>query len=630
MERFARRLVGFFLCALLLPVSVLAGSENTGDSAIALPATIAFDMRQDDKTIDQTALQPDVAFVLLGDDRSVTGRGAISSSLNDYLSASQVMLPSLFIQSDAAADALAEYLKTSSQDVIVAAEAKHAHLVSKVKKKLPAVRGLIDFSATTHEMTKEELGNVVSTTNAAGAKIALISSVTATREAVRYLQSRLISVWVYTSSDEKEILTHLTNGVNGLVTQDYVSAYNALGHFQADVPIMLRTPIIIGHRGLPSEYIENTLRSVKAAADAGADLLEYDIYLSADGEIFALHDSSMKRLFNRADIENVESMTLAQLQSISFDSNSANGVQNKNNTPAKDSIKGTIEVSADDRIPSLRELFQEFKNTDIVHLVEIKSQNTDIVDKLKSLAKECGVTDQMAVISFNVPILKKMAESWPEMSLGCLGYDDAKGRNQKKGKQLDPSKEMPYENHMKLIEDAGGNPSAAVLALSSATGLYNGTYNPSNANLSYPTIAAGRHRGITAWPWTYNSPDLFAKDYLFGMFGLTTNFTTWISDLPESFTASDADLAVGSKANASLLFAPVIKTYAGAMYTAEVIEPIIITGKELVKLDLGSIIPLSQGACVVMLRARITLEIAGKHYGNFYIYSNPVTLTVKP
>ncbi len=641
MKRMIRILVCFVFCAFMITACDSKGNGTANakeisyepDTAVALPATVAYEIKNAGSLPQEKDAWPNSAFVWVDDRLQILDKSgnAVFFSLQEFLPAIKNAVPGLYIESDAAAQALLSYLKANDrQDVIVAARAKNAPLIHKIKKELPAIRGLIDFSETKQVFTREELGQAVALTNAGGAKMVLLSYQSATREAVKYLQSRLITVWVRVSNAQEEILTQLTNGVNGLMAENYESVYDALSLFQADIPILLRTPLIIGHRGLPSQYVENTLRSEKAAQEAGADLLEYDIYLSSDREIFVLHDSAMKRLFNRPDIGNVEAMTLAQLQAIPFDGDSANGVQAKNHTPAKDSTKGVIAVSPEDRIPALRELFEAFKNTDILHLVEIKSQNPDIVVKLKALAEECGVVDQMAVISFNVPILRAMAESWPEMSLGCLGYDDARGRSVRSGKTLDPEKEMPYENHAKMVEEAGGDSKSAVLALNHVIGLYNGTYNPSYAGISYPTVASGRHMGLTAWPWTYNTPSVFAKDYLFGMYGLTTNFATWASNLPESFTASDGEMTAGSALSAEAVFSPVIQTHDGGRYAPEDIELAVVQNQDVLKEESGVIAAQAPGESLILLRVRVPLLIDGKDYGAYYIYSNPVTLTVKP
>ena len=57
---------------------------------------------------------------------------------------------------------------------------------------------------------------------------------------------------------------------------------------------------IIAHRGDSKKHVENTAAAFTAALAAGADGIETDLRLSADGEIFLFHDDSGRRLLERA------------------------------------------------------------------------------------------------------------------------------------------------------------------------------------------------------------------------------------------------------------------------------------------------------------------------------------------
>lgn len=54
-------------------------------------------------------------------------------------------------------------------------------------------------------------------------------------------------------------------------------------------------PELVGHRGWPVSFPENTLEGFAAAVGAGARWLECDVQLSADGVPFVCHDDSLKR-----------------------------------------------------------------------------------------------------------------------------------------------------------------------------------------------------------------------------------------------------------------------------------------------------------------------------------------------
>jgi glycerophosphoryl diester phosphodiesterase len=53
---------------------------------------------------------------------------------------------------------------------------------------------------------------------------------------------------------------------------------------------------IVAHRGYSARYPENTVTGARAAIAAGADLVEADARLSADGTVFCFHDATLSRL----------------------------------------------------------------------------------------------------------------------------------------------------------------------------------------------------------------------------------------------------------------------------------------------------------------------------------------------
>lgn len=54
-------------------------------------------------------------------------------------------------------------------------------------------------------------------------------------------------------------------------------------------------PLIFGHRGLPGNEVENRLEAFQAALALGADGVEFDVQLSADGVPMVIHDFRLER-----------------------------------------------------------------------------------------------------------------------------------------------------------------------------------------------------------------------------------------------------------------------------------------------------------------------------------------------
>lgn len=63
-----------------------------------------------------------------------------------------------------------------------------------------------------------------------------------------------------------------------------------MSHFTLPGPVE-----VIAHRGFSAAAPENTLASLRAAMDVGADALEFDLQVSADGVAFLFHDDTLDR-----------------------------------------------------------------------------------------------------------------------------------------------------------------------------------------------------------------------------------------------------------------------------------------------------------------------------------------------
>ncbi len=54
-------------------------------------------------------------------------------------------------------------------------------------------------------------------------------------------------------------------------------------------------PPVIGHRGAAADAPENTLASIRAAHAQGARMVEFDVKLTADGQLILMHDDDLDR-----------------------------------------------------------------------------------------------------------------------------------------------------------------------------------------------------------------------------------------------------------------------------------------------------------------------------------------------
>ena len=597
--------------ALLIPSQ--AENAQTGyaqvyepQTSVPLAATVCWFGDRDAMEVASREVRPSSALVYVDDQLQVTTRDGelIAETLADYLqSTAHAIIPALYVRDAKAADALYDYLQTTGQkDVFAAANDQNAGLIAKLTA-LPHVRGLVDFTDI-HEADGDTLLDIIQTTNKNGAKIALLPPELATYENIRFLQDSLITVWALVPDQLDAMIGAMTRGVNGVAVQDYALAYEALEFFQDDAPSLLRVPRVIGHRGMPSVYAENTLMSMQGAYAAGADVIECDIYQSLDKQLFINHDLSLTRLFDRGDIQDSERLTLKELQQIPFSFKGMNGVPFSNNQPAMKSRFGYIKEESSLRIPALYEYYEALKDEPAKIFVEIKSHNPAIVTSLKALCYDMGVVGQTAVITFNTEILREMKAAWPEMSVGALGTEG-----------INRDGQPGFMDYGAVMRQEG--PEKALELLYRVLDPFNATYNP-KYTFTYSLAQTGRHRGLTVWPWTYNKPQPFADAYLGGVYGLTTNFAWWASDLVTRVIARDAAIKTGE--NIPL---PDFMTQSKNTLPAEDVTAIILSGTAVQ--DGRGVNP---GESTLIWHARRELVLDGKSYGAYYLYSEPFTVTV--
>ena len=127
--------------------------------------------------------------------------------------------------------------------------------------------------------------------------------------------------------------------------------YNSGGPRLHCDPARLRTergrPLILGHRGMPGDALENRMEGFRAALEAGADGVEFDVQLAADGVPVVIHDASLERTTGRAGrVGDLGSGELEGLGVIALTAQSllmrGSGVQR---------LEGEVEVGPDDFEP---------------------------------------------------------------------------------------------------------------------------------------------------------------------------------------------------------------------------------------------------------------------------------------
>lgn len=79
-----------------------------------------------------------------------------------------------------------------------------------------------------------------------------------------------------------------------------------------------RTPSVCAHRGLSASYPENSLEAYEAAIAAGADEIELDVRLTADGQMVVSHDDKLDRISDAPEGERISTSTLDYLKALNI------------------------------------------------------------------------------------------------------------------------------------------------------------------------------------------------------------------------------------------------------------------------------------------------------------------------
>jgi glycerophosphoryl diester phosphodiesterase len=150
----------------------------------------------------------------------------------------------------------------------------------------------------------------------------------------------------------------------------------------------------IGHRGAKGWSPENTLASFQKAIDMDADGIEFDVHLSADGQIMVIHDETVDRTTNGAGA--VKNLTLAELKKLR--------------------IQDTFEI------PTLGEVFDAFPKNLLIN-VELKTglAAKPVIDLIEQYVTEKKhAYKQFLVSSFDWIALKAIRQLNPKIPLGVL------------------------------------------------------------------------------------------------------------------------------------------------------------------------------------------------------------------
>ena len=167
-------------------------------------------------------------------------------------------------------------------------------------------------------------------------------------------------------------------------------------------------PILIAHRGDKAHAPENTLAAFSLAAEKKADAIEFDVKLSADGQVIVLHDQMVDRTTNGTG--NVSSLPLTALQELD----------------AGAWFSGQFRG---EKIPTLDEVFETVGKRLLmnVELTNYASPNDELVPKVVDLIRKHALQERVLFSSFFQRNLRKARLLLPEVPRGLLAMSGLLG-----------------------------------------------------------------------------------------------------------------------------------------------------------------------------------------------------------
>lgn len=167
-------------------------------------------------------------------------------------------------------------------------------------------------------------------------------------------------------------------------------------------------PLLLAHRGSSRHAPENTLPAFELALQQGADGVELDAKLSADGHVVVIHDASVDRTTGgHGRVAELPYSELKQLDAGAF---------------LGDRFRGT-------RIPALDEVFAAIGAQALINveLTNYAAPRDQLVEKVCELVKRHGLEQRIIFSSFLGWNLRKAKRLLPAVPCGLLALPGWKG-----------------------------------------------------------------------------------------------------------------------------------------------------------------------------------------------------------
>lgn len=230
-------------------------------------------------------------------------------------------------------------------------------------------------------------------------------------------------------------------------------------------------PLNFAHRGACHEAPENTLAAFRRAIELGADGIELDVQLSADGEVVVIHDFHLETTTNGEGP--VRDKTLAELKEL--DAGAA----------FDPSFSGQ-------RIPTLQEVVDTVGDHLLLN-IELKTAeawDNGLAAAVMRIVEKNGLVDRVVVSSFHPLAVRRVKKLNPGVQVGLLYAPDSSVFLRR-----------PWLRHFMHLE----------------------ALHPHHTVVDERYMAWAEQQGTRIHPWTVDDPDRMRELVLLGVDIIITN-----------------------------------------------------------------------------------------------------------
>lgn len=271
---------------------------------------------------------------------------------------------------------------------------------------------------------------------------------------------------------------------------------------------MAQMPFIQGHRGFRGLYPENTLPAFESALQAGVQVLEMDVCISADGQVVVSHEPYMNSIYSskpdgqavlkeEEKLFNLYQMPYSEIKK--FDTGKRGNSQFPEQKPMAAHKPLLSEVLA------LGEAYRKKHHQDIYYNIEIKSAEVEYGISQPKTVEE--FSDKVwAVISQHVNPQYVILQSF---DFQVLKFWNKSMKTGKYPKQILLSALVSRKSPENTLKDLGFTPAI---------------YSPNYQSLSAEWVIFCHKNGMKVVPWTANDPDSIAKLSEMGVDAVITDY----------------------------------------------------------------------------------------------------------